>query len=78
MDEAQFERVIDRLTHQLLEHHDFSNTDLVGLQPRGYWFAQIIQQRLQAILGKPIFCGGWMSPFIEMIFAGEKTPYHRH
>jgi len=74
MDEAQFERVIDRLTHQLLEHHDFSNTDLVGLQPRGYWFAQIIQQRLQAILGKPIFCGGLDVTFHRDDFRRRENP----
>ena len=37
MDEALFERVVDRLAHQLLEHHDFNHSDLIGLQPRGYW-----------------------------------------
>ena len=25
MDEALFERVVDRLAHQLLEHHDFQS-----------------------------------------------------
>ena len=30
---AQFALILDRLAHQLIEHHDFSNTDLVGLQP---------------------------------------------
>ena len=36
MDEALFERVVDRLAHQLLEHHDFNHSDLIGLQPRGH------------------------------------------
>ena len=30
---AQFALILDRLAHQLIEHHDFQNTDLVGLQP---------------------------------------------
>ena len=50
MDEALFKRVVDRLAHQLLEHHDFNHSDLIGLQPRGYWFAQVLQHRLQELL----------------------------
>ena len=59
MDEALFERVVDRLAHQLLEHHDFTHSDLVGLQPRGYWFAKVLQRRLAELLpGLNVNCGG--------------------
>ena len=37
---AQFALILDRLAHQLIEHHDFSMTDLVGLQPRGTRLAE--------------------------------------
>ena len=33
INEEQFALILDRLAHQLLEHHDFTDTDLVGLQP---------------------------------------------
>jgi len=47
MDEELFERVLDRLAHQLLEHHDFSRTDIVGLQPRGYDLAKLLKSKLE-------------------------------
>ncbi len=41
---------IDRLCHQLIENHDnFSNTVLVGLQPRGIYFSRRIHQQLLAL-----------------------------
>ena len=46
----QFALILDRLAHQLLEHHDFSNTDLIGLQPRGVRFAKRLQSRLTELL----------------------------
>ncbi len=43
----KFALTIERLCHQLLEdHQDFSNTCLVGIQPRGTLFAQRIYDRL--------------------------------
>lgn len=55
---AQFALILDRLAHQLIEHHDFSNTDLVGLQPRGVRLAMRLQARLQSLLpGQEIRCG---------------------
>lgn len=75
MDEALFERVVDRLTHQLLEHHDFSNSDLVGLQPRGYWLAKIIQKRLQELLpGQSINCGALDTTFHRDDFRRRDKP----
>lgn len=50
IDPELFERIVDRLAHQLLEHHDFSDSDLVGLQPRGAHLAKRIQTRLNALL----------------------------
>lgn len=48
-----------RLCHQLIEvHNDFSNTVIIGLQPRGTYLARRIQKELQVILkSKKIFCG---------------------
>ena len=72
MDEALFERVVDRLAHQLLEHHDFNHSDLIGLQPRGYWFAQVLQSRLHELLPDVnINCGGLDVTFHRDDFSPE-------
>ena len=64
IDKALFERVVDRMAHQLLEHHDFTETDLIGLQPRGYLLAQRIQQRLkQLVPNMEIQCGALDTTF---------------
>ena len=43
----QIDIIINRLVCQLIEnHHDFSNTVLIGLQPRGVLFAQKILSNL--------------------------------
>lgn len=48
LDSAQLEIVIQRLVIQLIENHgDFSNTAIIGLQPRGIQLAKSIHQRLQ-------------------------------
>ena len=55
---AQFALILDRLAHQLIEHHDFSETDLVGLQPRGSRLADRLHSRLEELLpDTQIRCG---------------------
>ena len=55
---AQFALILDRLVHQLMEHHDFSNTDLVGIQPRGSRLAERLKSRLVELMpDTPIQCG---------------------
>lgn len=52
MTSRQLELAIDRLCYQLIENHDdFSETALVGLQPRGVYVAQRVHQRLVALTG---------------------------
>ena len=44
------ELTIQRLCHQLIENHqDFSNSVILGLQPRGTFFADKIKSALQKI-----------------------------
>jgi pyrimidine operon attenuation protein/uracil phosphoribosyltransferase len=46
-----FKITIDRLCYQLVENHeDFSETVLIGLQPRGIYLNQRITARLQEII----------------------------
>ena len=58
INEEQFALILDRLAHQLLEHHDFTETDLIGLQPRGTRVAERLASRLYGLLdGREIRCG---------------------
>lgn len=54
-----FEITINRLCYQLIENHnDFSDSVILGLQPRGVFVARRIQRQLQVILKKQdILCG---------------------
>ena len=49
VDPVRFERILDRMAHQLLEHHDFSDTVLVGLQPRGARLAERLRDQLSRL-----------------------------
>ncbi len=50
--------ILHRLACQLIENHnDFSESVLVGLQPRGVYVAQRIHDRLQKLTGKEILLG---------------------
>ncbi|WP_442590422.1 bifunctional pyr operon transcriptional regulator/uracil phosphoribosyltransferase PyrR [Pedobacter sp. AW31-3R] len=51
LDGKKFQITIKRLCHQLIENHtDFSNTVLIGIQPRGSYFADRVRQELSEIL----------------------------
>jgi len=51
LDGKKFQITIKRLCHQLIESHtDFSKTVLIGIQPRGSYFADRVQQELSDIL----------------------------
>lgn len=56
LDGKKFQITIKRLCHQLIENHnDFSNTVLIGIQPRGSYFADRVKNELSHILpGKNI------------------------
>jgi len=50
LDSTQFDLTIKRLAHQLIENHnDFSNTIIIGLQPRGTFLADRIKAELKSI-----------------------------
>lgn len=51
LSEQKLNLVLDRLAHQLIEHHgDFSDSCLIGIQPRGTALSDRLVERL-AILG---------------------------
>lgn len=50
LDESHFDLTIKRLVHQLIENYnDFSNTIIIGLQPRGTFLSQRIKSELLKI-----------------------------
>ncbi len=59
LDSKHLEITITRLCSQLIEtHNDFSETVILGLQPRGIYLAKRIQQKIQEILKRDdIHCG---------------------
>ncbi|WP_316811108.1 bifunctional pyr operon transcriptional regulator/uracil phosphoribosyltransferase PyrR [Pedobacter heparinus] len=53
LDGQKFQITIKRLCHQLIENHnDFSNTALIGIQPRGSYFADRVKNELSEVLKK--------------------------
>lgn len=59
LEKTKFDVTIKRLCYQLIEvHNDFSESVIIGLQPRGIYLARRIQAELQSILkNKKIHCG---------------------
>lgn len=53
LDKKQFAITLDRLCYELIEKHgDFSNTALIGLQPRGIYLSRRLHQRIHEIVNK--------------------------
>ncbi len=51
LDSQKFRLTLERLCHQLIENHgDFSNTCIIGLQPRGVFLARRIQKILEELI----------------------------
>jgi pyrimidine operon attenuation protein/uracil phosphoribosyltransferase len=50
LSEEKLNLVLDRLAHQLIEHHgDFSDSCLIGIQPRGIALSDRLIERLQRL-----------------------------
>lgn len=64
LDGPLLEITISRLCQQLIENHqDFSNSVILGLQPRGVFLAERIQQKLEQLLNKQVRMG-----FLDITF----------
>ena len=58
LDKHQLKITLQRLAHQLVENHtDFSQSAIIGLQPRGIWFSNRIAQIVKNITGEKISYG---------------------
>ncbi len=75
LNSKHFELTINRLCYQLIEtHNDFSNTVLIGLQPRGVNVLERIKSRLEIILGREVICGKLDITFYRDDFRRRETP----
>jgi len=69
------ELTLKRLSHELIEsHNDFSDTVLVGLQPRGIHVVSRLKESLEEILGKKIVCGNLDITFYRDDFRRRERP----
>lgn len=66
---------INRLCHELIEtHEDFSNSVLIGLQPRGVLFAEKVKEVLENLVNKTIPLGYLDTTFHRDDFRRRDTP----
>lgn len=66
---------IQRLCQQLIEnHHDFADSVLLGLQPRGVALAERLHRELEAQLGKPLSLGVLDTTFFRDDFRRHAIP----
>ena len=75
LDESLLNITINRLCQQLIENHDdFSNSVLIGLQPRGIYLAKRIQETLNQLLGTEVPLGVLDITFFREDFRRKDTP----
>jgi pyrimidine operon attenuation protein/uracil phosphoribosyltransferase len=75
LDPQQFDLTVTRLCHELLEQHaDFSNSVLIGLQPRGIHLVARMLDKLQEILPTPPVCGNLDITFHRDDFRRREIP----
>ncbi|MFT4753931.1 MAG: pyrimidine operon attenuation protein/uracil phosphoribosyltransferase [Salibacteraceae bacterium] len=76
INQKHLELTINRLCYQLIENHDdFSNTVIIGMQPRGVHLSHIIHRKLQEITGNHhIQMGALDASFYRDDFRRRDTP----
>ncbi len=71
----QFELTINRLCFQLIENHkDFQNSAIIGLQPRGIYLANRLQQKLKTLTGITPQTGALDITFYRDDFGRKEQP----
>jgi len=75
LDAQQFDLTLTRLCHELIEQHsDFSNTVLIGLQPRGIHVVKRLRDKLNDILPVAPVCGSLDITFYRDDFRRREKP----
>lgn len=75
LDSDLLDITLSRLCEQLIENHaSFSNTVILGLQPRGIYLAEIIQKKLKDLARKDVPLGYLDATFYRDDFRRRDTP----
>ncbi len=75
LDSRLIDITIDRLCQQLIENHQhFSDTVLIGLQPRGIFFARLIRQRINKLISVELPLGYLDTTFYRDDFRRRDIP----
>jgi pyrimidine operon attenuation protein / uracil phosphoribosyltransferase len=75
LDSELLDITISRLCQQLIENHnDFSDSVIIGMQPRGIFVADIIHRKLESDIRKPIPLGYLDATFYRDDFRRRETP----
>ncbi len=75
LDEQQVQLTMNRLAYQLIENHDnFSNTVLIGLQPRGIFVLERLTAILEQIQPEKVMCGQLDITFYRDDFRRRQKP----
>ena len=75
LNSKHFDLTINRLCYQLIEtHNNFSNSVLIGLQPRGINVVTRLKTRLESILGHEVVCGNLDITFYRDDFRRRDIP----
>ncbi len=75
LDQHLLEITINRLCYQLIENHDdFSDSAILGLQPRGTFVAQRIKSGLEKLVGNKVKIGYLDTTFHRDDFRRRESP----
>ncbi len=75
LNEKQVELTLHRLCHQLIENHNnFSDSVIIGLQPRGIHVVNRLKKTLEQKLNHSITCGNLDITFYRDDFRRRETP----
>lgn len=75
LESKQFELTIKRLCYQLIENHnDFSNSVLIGLQPRGIYLANRLQKVIKELTQIEVKTGALDITFFRDDFRRKESP----
>lgn len=75
LNKRHIDLTLKRLCYQLIEsHNDFSNSIIIGLQPRGIHVVTRLKKQLEEILGTDIVCGNLDVTFYRDDFRRREKP----
>lgn len=75
LNNTEFNILTDRLARQLIENHNsFTNSVLIGIQPRGTFFAKRLKNKLEELLNVEITAGAIDTTFYRDDFRTKEKP----